>query len=125
MSLVKSGDIGLHDIEVILTDNHGASKSYHFPLTIKAGLASLVNNFKGIDPIQKVDEEPKCEESNLAMSISKIDKQGFVDVIFSEMMFDQTVGFVLDRINNESVRVAAVQTETGKNLDLSWSPVWF
>ena len=40
-------------------------------------------------------------------------------------MFDETIGFVLDRINNESVRIEVIQTETGKNLDMKWSPVWF
>ena len=42
------------------------------------------------------------------MSISKIDKQGNVDVTFSELMFDETIGFVRDRINNESVRVEVI-----------------
>ena len=85
----------------------------------------MVDKLKGIDPVQKVEENPKCENSNLAISISKIDKQGYVDVQFSELMFDETIGFVLDRINNESVRIEVIQTETGKNLDMKWSPLWF
>ena len=59
------------------------------------------------------------------MSISKINRQGIVEISFSEVMFDETVGFVLKRINNESLKVEAVQNKTKKLLEMNWKPVSF
>ena len=59
------------------------------------------------------------------MSISKINRQGIVEISFSEVMFDETVGFVLKRINNESMKVEVVQAETNKLLEINWKPVSF
>ena len=54
------------------------------------------------------DKGLKCEESSLKISINKIDKQGIVEVKFSEVMFDELIGFVLNRINNESLSVQVI-----------------
>jgi hypothetical protein len=78
-----------------------------------------------VQKILGVKESQKCKDSNLKMSISKINRQGMVEISFSEVMFDESVGFVLNRINNESLRVEVVQAETKKLLEMKWKPVSF
>ena len=40
-------------------------------------------------------------------------------------MFDESIGFVLDRINNESMKVQVIQNETSKELNMTWAPISF
>jgi hypothetical protein len=123
MALVKPTDAGRHIINVVLSDNHGASKTYKFTLTIDA--PRPISTFTGVVIPDPVEETIKCRESNLKMRISEVDKQGNVYLMFSELMFDESVGFELERINEYSLEVKVVQGNTGQKLNMTWKPVSF